>query len=213
MPKKVIAIDGPAGAGKSTVAKELAKRLGYDYLDSGALYRALALKLMLAGLDGGASDDKIMNILKDTHIEFSNGKVYLDKADVSERIRTPETGHYTSVFSSKKVVRDFLLVLQKKAGSGADLVAEGRDMATVVFPDASSKFFITANEDIRAQRRFNQLNGKISFADALKDVQERDKRDSERTVAPLMKAPDAIEIDTSHKDIETVLSEIMRELA
>ncbi|QWR77696.1 (d)CMP kinase [Candidatus Magnetomonas plexicatena] len=213
MPRKVIAIDGPAGAGKSTVAKELAKRLGYDYLDSGALYRAAALKLMTAKLDGDASDDKIMEILKDTHIEFSNGKVYLDRADVSERIRTPETGHYTSVFSTKKVVRDFLQVLQKAVGNTADLVAEGRDMATVVFPNAYRKFFITANEDIRAQRRFNQLNGKVSFTDALKDVRERDKRDSERTVAPLMKAPDAIEIDTSNKDIETVLSEIMRELA
>jgi cytidylate kinase len=209
---KVIAIDGPAGAGKSTLARELSRRLGFDYLDTGALYRAVALKLVTAGLGDRANDDKILEILKDTNIDFSEGRVFLDKVDVSDSIRAPEIGHYSSVFSSRKVVRDFLLTVQKEAGNRTDLVAEGRDMATVVFPQADRKFFITADEGIRAKRRYSQLEGRVSFDKALSDVRERDRRDTERADAPLMRAADAIEIDTSNKDVEAVLGEMMREL-
>ncbi|MEO5358148.1 MAG: (d)CMP kinase [Nitrospirae bacterium YQR-1] len=209
---RVIAIDGPAGAGKSTVAKELSRRLGFNYLDTGALYRATALKLVTAGLDEQASDGEIMEILKDTNIEFSGDSVFLDNKDVSGQIRAPEIGHYTSVFSSKKVVRDFLLIVQKEAGGRTNLVAEGRDMATVVFPEADRKFFITADEQVRAARRYSQLNGTVSFDSALSDVRERDRRDTGRANAPLKRAADAIEIDTTGKDVEEVLSEMMRKI-
>ncbi|WP_420264297.1 (d)CMP kinase [Candidatus Magnetominusculus dajiuhuensis] len=215
---KVIAIDGPAGSGKSTVARALAALMGFDYLDTGALYRAAAIKLVSAGVSEDSGDDLLSSVLRGTLIEFKNGVVYLDGKDVSEEIRTPEAGHYSSVFSAMKPVRDFLLEIQRNVGGtngSGGIVAEGRDMATVVFPEAWRKFYVTADEPTRAQRRYAQLrkkNAGVTLSTAQSDVASRDDRDTKRAIAPLTKAPGAIEIDTTNLSIEETLERIMREL-
>lgn len=208
----VIAIDGPSGSGKGTISRILAGKLGYTYLDTGALYRAIALKLRSCSLDENASDQDIENVLKTTTISFSSGRVLLDGAILHDEIRTPEIGHYSSVFSARHVVRDFLLEVQRRAANDNDLIAEGRDMTTVVFPHAYRKFFLTASEAERARRRYLQLKEKgmaISPEDALRDVRERDTRDSARDIAPLKKTDDAIEIDTTSITIDETVDKIM----
>ena len=212
---KVIAIDGPSGAGKSTIAKELAKRLGFSYLDTGALYRAVALALRGKGIEPEASDDKLKAVLIYAQVNFVDGKVFLNKKDVSEEIRTTEIGHYSSVFSARKVVRDFLLDIQRNAALNDNIVAEGRDMTTVVFPDAWKKFYLDASLDERAKRRYLQLKDKgtnITEHEAEKDVAERDTRDSSRDIAPLRKADDAVHIDSSVITAGEVLENILKSI-
>lgn len=213
--RKVIAIDGPSGAGKSTIAKELAKRLGFSYLDTGALYRAVALGFKEKGIQSESSDDYLKKAISNMKIKFSNGRVFLDKKDVSEEIRLPEIGSLSSVFSARKVVREFLYNIQRSAAAENNLVAEGRDMGTVVFPDAWKKFYIDASDEERAKRRYLQLKEKgveVNKAEAEKDVVERDKRDSSRKISPLKKADDAVFIDTSNMSIDDVLKKIMESL-
>lgn len=210
---KVIAIDGPSGAGKGTIAKLLAGKLGFSYLDTGALYRAVALALREKGIKPEDSDEKLKNTLSVTNVSFKNGKVSLNGKDVSEEIRTTEMGHYSSVFSARKIVRDFLLDIQRNASLKADLVAEGRDMTTVVFPNAWKKFYLDASVEERARRRYLQLKEKgisITESEAKKDVVERDARDSGRDIAPLRKAEDAVLIDSSSTTIDKVLENIMK---
>lgn len=213
---RVIAIDGPSGAGKSTIAKMVAKAVGFDYLDTGALYRAIALGLRNCGLDEGSTDADISARLGQLDVRFSKGRTFLNDSDVSDDIRTPEAGHFSSVFSARKPVRDFLMPVQQRAALEADLVAEGRDMGTVVFPDAWLKIFLVATVEARAQRRFMQLqdSGKpISREEAMRDVVERDTRDSSRDLAPLMKPADAVEVDNSTLSIDEVLERIMKEVS
>jgi len=213
---RVIAIDGPSGAGKSTIAKKVAEVAGFDYLDTGALYRAIALGIRESGLDETALDSEIGKVLVDMDVRFAGGRTMLNGKDVSDAIRTPEAGHHSSVFSARKPVRDFLMPVQRKAAEQADLVAEGRDMGTVVFPDAWKKFFLVATVEARAERRFRQLadDGKpVSMEMAIADVTDRDKRDSSRDIAPLAKAPDAIEIDNSELTINDVLERMMEEVS
>jgi len=210
---KVIAIDGPSGAGKGTIAKLLAEKLGFSYLDTGALYRAVALGLREKGINPEDTDDKLKSVLSVTDVSFKNGKVYLNGKDVSEEIRTTEMGHYSSVFSARKIVRDFLLDTQRKAADNGDLVAEGRDMTTVVFPNAWKKFYLDASVEERARRRYLQLKEKgidATESDAKKDVVERDARDSGRDIAPLRKADDSVVIDSSTLTIDEVLENIMK---
>ena len=210
---KVIAIDGPSGAGKSTIAKELARRLGFSYLDTGALYRAVALALREKGIEPEDSDDKLKAVLVYAQVNFVEGKVFFNKKDVSEEIRTTEIGHYSSVFSARKVVRDFLLDIQRNAALTNDIVAEGRDMTTVVFPDAWRKFYLDASLDERAKRRYLQLKDKgtnITEHEAEKDVAERDTRDSSRDIAPLRKADDAVHIDSSVMTADKVVANILK---
>ncbi len=212
---KVIAIDGPSGAGKSTISRLIAERLGFQFLDTGALYRATALHLKRKGLNENSTDDEIKEALDGVNIYFNDGRVFINDKDVSDEIRTTEVGHYASVFSARKVVRDFLLQTQRDAGAQKDIVAEGRDMTTVVFPDAWKKFFLDASEYGRAKRRYLQLRGKgmdITMQEALADVRERDKRDSSRDIAPLKLADDAVYIDTTDLGIEEVLDKIMEVL-
>ncbi|MDH5768710.1 MAG: (d)CMP kinase [Nitrospirota bacterium] len=209
--KKVIAIDGPSGAGKSTIAKLIAKELGFDYLDTGALYRAVALVLRETGLDEESSDDKLREVLAKTSITFKNGRVFINDRDVSDTIRSAEIDHFSSVFSARKIVRDFLHDTQRKAALSSNIVVEGRDTTTVLFPDAVRKIFLDASVEERAHRRYLQFKEKgipVNLEDSRKNVIDRDMRDSSRLIAPLKKAPDALFIDSSNLSIEQVFRKI-----
>ncbi len=210
--KKVLAIDGPSGSGKSTISKLLSGRLGFHFLDTGALYRAVALHLKSANLPPEPGEAAVRSALDGLSVYFKDDRVFLNDRDVSDEIRTPEAGHYASVFSARKAVRDFLLQIQRDAALHNDIVAEGRDMTTVVFPDAWRKFYLDASEESRAQRRYLQLSGKglsITIEEALKDITDRDKRDSQRDIAPLKRAEDAIYIDTTNMTLEEVAAAIL----
>ena len=210
---KVIAIDGPSGAGKSTVAKLLAKRLGFEYLDTGALYRAAALLFLMKGVKPEDDDEELMGALNSSDIRLEGMKVFLNSSDVTVEIRTPEIGHYSSVFSARKIVRDFLLGVQRKASLEKNMVIEGRDTTTVVFPDAWKKFYIDASGTERRKRRYRQLKEAgidVSEEGADNDIMERDKRDMGRGIAPLVKAEDAIIIDTTDTSIEGVIDKILK---
>jgi cytidylate kinase len=219
---KVIAIDGPSGVGKSTVARLVAEKLGFEFLDTGALYRAAALHLRRKGLREDSSDNEIINALNEVTITFKNNRVFLKNnsrlifgEDISEEIRTTEAGHYASVFSEKKAVRDFLLQAQRNAALENDIVAEGRDMTTVVFPNAWKKFYLDASEKQRAKRRYLQLKTKgiaITMEEALTDIRERDRRDSSRDIAPLKRACDAIYIDTTDLSLDEVIEKVLQSL-
>lgn len=218
--KRVIAIDGPSGAGKSTVAKEVAKALGFMYLDTGALYRAVALffykKICSLEAISALTEQDIDRYLKELSLDYRDGRVYLGESDVSEQIREPKIGLVTSVLSARKKVREYLMPIQRNFASLYDTVAEGRDMTTVVFPDAWKKFFLDASPLVRARRRFEQLRkmGKdISFDEALRDVLERDKRDSEREESPLRVSEGVIYIDTSELSSDEVISLILKKVA
>jgi cytidylate kinase len=210
--KKVIAIDGPSGAGKSTIAKLLARELGYAYLDTGALYRATALQLQRCGISEDASDGEIALALKKAKVDFRKGKVFLNEEDVSEEIRSPEAGHYASVFSARKPVREYLLGIQREAAENSDLVAEGRDMTTVVFPGAYRKVYLDASVEERVRRRTGELLLKGFEVDEgliRREIIERDARDTGRDIAPLRRAADAVFVDSSGLSVEEVFEMIL----
>ena len=211
----IIAIDGPSGAGKSTLAKRLARELGFIYLDTGALYRALALKLLRQGVDL-ADDARVKQLVRETAIELrENGgrlEVLLDGRDVAAEIRTPEVSQMASKSSALAVVRARLLELQREMGRRGNVVAEGRDIGTVVFPEAEVKVFLDASTGERARRRFQELvtaGGSVDLAGTLREIEERDKRDSERDIAPLRQAADAVRVDSSSVDAERVAAMVM----
>lgn len=210
--KRVIAIDGPSGAGKSTIARLVAADLDFDYLDTGALYRAVALALMKLGLREDSSDELISSVLLLTQVFFKDGKVVLNGTDVSEEIRSQEASHFASVFSARVPVRSYLLDIQRKAALTADLVAEGRDMTTVVFPDAFAKFFLDASVEERAKRRTRELRSKgyeVEESRIKLEIAERDARDARREIAPLRKADDAYFIDSTGLSVEDVFNRII----
>ena len=213
-----IAIDGPAGAGKSTVAKGVAKRLGIVYVDTGAMYRAIGLKTIRLGIP---SDDaeKVVSILPDTivSIRFEDGvqHVLLDGEDVSGLIRTQEVSNAASKVSAIPEVRYKLVELQQKLAEETSVAMDGRDIGTHVLPGAKYKFFITASPEQRASRRYRELKengrlGDMTYNALLLEMVERDKRDSGRDCMPLKKAPDAILIDTTYLDIEHSIEAVMR---
>lgn len=211
-----IAIDGPAGAGKSSLSRRLANELGYIYVDTGALYRAIGLKFSLLGYDT-ALNCNISDVLRNTvvDIKFADGvqKVFLDGEDVSDRIRTPDASMMASAVSAKSEVRAFLLDMQRHLAEKNDVVMDGRDIGTVVLPNADIKIFLTASAEIRANRRFNELlekNTAVSYEDVLADIQKRDYNDSHRSIAPLKKADDAILADTSALDFEESLKLLLQ---
>lgn len=219
---KVIAIDGPSGAGKSTVGRLIAKALGFNYLDTGALYRAVALALREGGIEPDAPADKIQAVLNNITLTFKDGKVFLkekvrggeggDGRDISENIRSAEIDYYSSVFSTKKIVRDFLLNAQRNTTLNNDIVVEGRDTTTVVFPDAWKKIYLDASLEERAKRRYLQFREKgidRSIDKCREDIMERDLRDSNRDIAPLKKAADAFFIDSSELSVEQVVEKIL----
>lgn len=210
--KKVIAIDGPSGAGKSTIAKLVAKELNYAYLDTGALYRAVAMGLVRLGMNELSTEDQLLPALKKIKVEFRDGLVLLNGKDVSQEIRSPEAGHYASVFSAKRPVREHLLNIQRDAALYSDLVAEGRDMTTVVFPDAYKKFYLDASVEERSVRRTLELisRGFEVNGDRIRlEIMERDARDSGRDIAPLKKADDAHLLDSSGLSIDEVFLKIL----
>jgi CMP/dCMP kinase len=213
--KFVITIDGPAGAGKSTVSKILAKKLGYIYLDTGALYRALAYKAVKRKILFNESSS-LANLCSNTEVVLKNVggqmKVYVDGVDVEDKIRTEEIGLAASKISTFAVVREKLLSLQREAGLQGGIVAEGRDMGSVVFPNADYKFYLDATLEERTKRRHNELLLKGDFAKyelIQKDMLERDKQDKQRELAPLKAPEGSVIIDSDNLSIEEVVDKII----
>ena len=210
-----MAIDGPAGAGKSTVAKAVAKRLGYRYMDTGAMYRALAWKVMRRGADP-SDEGALERILETTVVDLgADEAVMLDGTDVSGEIRTAEVGQMASQVSGIGIVRRRMADLQRSMGRSGGVVAEGRDMGTVVFPEAEVKIYLDASPETRAQRRFRELAGQdpaLTLEQTLADVMRRDRRDKERAVAPLRKADDAVLIDSTRLSVAAVVAKILEEV-
>lgn len=210
-----IAIDGPAGAGKSTIAKEIAKRLGYIYVDTGAMYRAMALYMIRKNIKPQETD-KISNACNDVDItiEYSNGEqlVKLNGENVNALIRSEEVGNMASATATNKDVRIKLVELQRELASKADVIMDGRDIGTYVLPNANVKVFLTASSQVRAKRRYEELTKKglsCNIEEIEKDIIERDKRDSTREFAPLKQAEDAILVDSSNMSIEEVINTII----
>jgi cytidylate kinase len=213
MPKLTIAIDGPAGSGKSSVARLVANALGYLYLDSGAMYRALALKALQRGvpLDDETHSTKLAN---ETHIELKpptteqenagiKNRVFLDGKEVTQEIRAPQVAQAASRLATIAPVRAVLVAEQQLAGAGGGVVMEGRDIGTVVFPGAELKIFLEASPEVRGERRWKEHQEKgenMTLAQVLEEVRERDKRDRERKVSPLVRASDAVLIDNTAMD-------------
>lgn len=209
-----IAIDGPGGAGKSTIAKQVARALDIDYIDTGAMYRAVAYKLIRDNVDM-YDEDALLAMLEATDIDFSGGKTILDGEDISDRIRTQEISRKASECSALAPVRAKLVELQKKMGSTKSVIMDGRDIGTVVLKDAELKIYLTASAEERAERRYKELLLKgedISYEKVLADMQERDYNDMHREITPLRKAGDAIELDTTGMSIDEVTEYILRKV-
>ena len=211
----IIAIDGPAGAGKSTIAKLIAKTLGLVYIDTGAMYRAVGLKAKRSGITC-SEVDKIDEMLKNTVVELKNDNgntvVYLDGEDVYSEIRTPEISRMASDISAVPVVRYALVEMQRAMAKKIDAILDGRDIGTFVLPDADVKIFLTASVEERAQRRYKELIGRgetVNYEDVRSDIEQRDYNDSHRSLAPLKKADDAIEVDTTGITIDEVCEKII----
>ena len=212
----IVAIDGPSGAGKSTLAKRIAKDLRFTYLDTGAIYRALALKILRGAVD--LNDTAALSaIVTDTVIDLreTNGQiqVFLDGEDVSASIRTPEVSQMASRASALAMVRHRLLDLQRALGRRGNVVAEGRDIGTVVFPEAQVKIFLNASIEERARRRCDELRAagrSVSLNETIREMEERDKRDSERDIAPLRKADDAVALDSSGLTADRVAEKVLQ---
>jgi cytidylate kinase len=217
--RPIVAIDGPAGAGKSTVARKLSEALGFVLVDTGAMYRAVALAAKRAGVawdETGVVGGLARDIVARAGLRFERDarrgvRVLLDGEDVSDAVRTPEIGMGASTVSAHPPVRAALLDLQRQAGRGGGVVLEGRDIGTVVFPDAEVKFFLTARPEVRARRRYEELlgkgsDGRPSFEETLADVLRRDEQDTTRAAAPLRQAETAIFVDSSDRDVEEIVA-------
>ena len=209
-----VAIDGPAGAGKSTIAKLVAKEKGYIYVDTGAMYRGLAIHFLDKGIQPQETE-KVIEACKDAEVtiayEDAVQHVYLNGKDISSRLRNEEVGNMASVTSAIPEVRKKLLELQQNLAKTQNVIMDGRDIGTVVLKDAPYKFFLTASDEERARRRYEELKAKgqnLSFEEVLKQLRERDYNDTTREVTPLRKADDAEEIDSTDMDIQEVVDYI-----
>ncbi|MCP4449007.1 MAG: (d)CMP kinase [Myxococcales bacterium] len=212
----VIAIDGPAGAGKSAVSKRLTSALGYRLLDTGALYRSVALLAQRRSVEW-TDETGLAELAGALEVNFrfdgDVNRIEIFGEDVTEGIRKPEISTGASVVSSLPMVRQALLDLQRNLGKSGGVVVEGRDVGTVVFPAAEAKFYLTASDQVRAQRRYDELraNGEeVGFESTLSEMRERDERDSQRAVAPLVQAEDAILVDSSNRSLDEVVEEMLR---
>jgi len=214
--KLTIAIDGPSGAGKSTVAMSFAKRLGYVYIDTGAMYRSVALRVKEKGIS--QEDELALNQLASSlHISFiTQGEqthVLCDGKDVTEAIRTPEISRLASIISKQKGVREALVQMQREMGEGGGVILEGRDIGTVVFPDADVKFYLDAEGEERVKRRYHEMVEKgvrVDFKETQEELIQRDHNDMHRDRSPLKKAEDAVFIDSTHRSAEEVVEEMVR---
>ena len=205
-------IDGPAGAGKSVTARELARRLGFRLVDTGALYRALAWAVREAGVEPGDAQ-ALAAALKQTRVDLAGDRVLVDGRDVTDQIRTPEISRLTSQLTTLAPVRDKMTPLQRALAAGGGVVLEGRDTGTVVWPEAEVKFYLDADLATRAQRRHRDLLAQgvaIDAAAVAEEVARRDRQDSERALAPLRKPPGAVIVDTSSLDVEEVVERMLK---
>ncbi len=211
MNNMVIAIDGPAGAGKSTIAKIISNKLNINYIDTGAMYRAITYKAIRDGIDVD-DEQALIEMAKKTQIDFKDDNIYLDNEIVNEQIRTLSVSGNVSKVAQIKEIREIMVSLQRKMGKRYSVIMDGRDIGSYVFKDASLKFYLTAGINERARRRYKELKAKghnINLDDIVNDIKNRDEIDSKRSFAPLIKADDAVEIDTTSKNIEEVVSDIM----
>lgn len=215
--KIIIAIDGPAGSGKSTAAKNLAKKLGFNYLDTGAMYRAITFMALQKGIADDVNAVIEMTKKINLNLKFEDGvtRVFVDDIEVTDKIRSAEVNSKVSEISAIPEVREEMVKIQKSIGNKGNVIAEGRDVTTVVFPDADVKIFLTASLDTRAQRRYKEYQEKnipITFEEVKANLEKRDKIDSGRKVSPLKKADDAIEFDntgfTPEQDLEFLLAKV-----
>jgi CMP/dCMP kinase len=211
MQKLIIAIDGPVGSGKSTLARRVAELMTYVYIDTGAMYRALALKALRQQMSFDANDDALVALAQKTSIDLrADGgaqRVLLDQEDVTAAIRTPEVSQAASKIAVNAGVRHVLVAEQRRAGERGGVVMEGRDIGSVVFPDAQLKIFLTASPETRAERRWREHEQKgdaIDLQKTLDEIHERDQRDKMRSTSPLVKAPDAVVVDSTAMEPEEV---------
>jgi CMP/dCMP kinase len=209
--KLIIAIDGPVGSGKSTLARRVAELLGYVYVDTGAMYRALAFKALRRGLALDGGDEELVELARGTRVDLraedGTQRVFLDHDDVTTAIRTPEVSQAASKIAVNPGVRQVLVAEQRRAGEQGGVVMEGRDIGSVVFPDAQLKIFLTASPETRAERRWRehqQKGDRIDLQRTLEEIRERDRRDLQRSTSPLVRAADAVVVDSTAMEPEEV---------
>jgi len=214
--KPIIAIDGPVGSGKSTTARKVARELGFIYVDTGAMYRAITVDVLEHGVDTEI-EAGVKKVAEQSHIELlsceeGSQRTILNGVDVTDRIRERDVTRAVSVVSAMKSVRDKMTNMQREIGKNGGIVMEGRDIGTVVFPDAEFKIYLDASLEVRAKRRYDEIKGKhndISLEDMKKEIRERDRANMERNLAPLRKASGAVVIDTTHMTLDEQVSAII----
>ncbi|MGL4914152.1 MAG: (d)CMP kinase [Romboutsia sp.] len=210
----VIAVDGPAGAGKSTIAKIIAEKLNINYIDTGAMYRAITYKCLQNNININ-NEDEVIKIAKNTEIDFRDNNIYLDKRVLKEEIRTMEVSNNVSNVAKIKEVRYLMVDVQREIGTRNSVILDGRDIGSYVFPNADYKFFLVATPEERGNRRYKELINKgyeVNIDEIINDIVKRDEIDSNREFAPLVKAEDAIEIDTTGKDINEVVESVISKI-
>lgn len=214
MKNLVIAVDGPAGAGKSTIAKIVADKLNINYIDTGAMYRAITYKVLTNNID--INDEKaIVEVAKNSDIDFKDNNIYLDGKILKEEIRTPQVSHNVSNIAQIKDVRHLMVDVQRDIGNKSSVILDGRDIGSYVFPNADYKFYLVASPEERGERRYKELIKKgyeTTLGEVINDVIRRDEIDSNREFAPLVKAKDAIEIDTTGKNIDNVVESVISKI-
>lgn len=206
----IIAIDGPSGAGKSTVARLVSKNLNFEYVDTGAMYRALAYKVHTNNI--AISEENMENMMLETRIDYIDNSIYLDNENIDDCIRSEHISKMASDISKLKSVRENMVRLQRMAAENKNVVMDGRDIGTVVFPDADYKFFVTASAEERAKRRFSELSEKgipAVYEEVLQDIRKRDENDSTREISPLKIAENALVLDTTDMSIADVVNKIL----
>lgn len=208
MEKYSIAIDGPAGAGKSTISKIVAQKLGLEYIDTGAMYRAVTLKAISTGTDISDSQS-VVELLKDTEIDFRENHIYMDERVVDEEIRSSEVNQNVSVVAKIGEIREILVSKQREIAESKSVIMDGRDIGTTVLSDAEYKFYLNASVEERARRRYEEDKSSQSYEEIKRDIEKRDEIDMSREISPLVKAEDAIEVDTTDMDIEEVVAFIV----